>query len=150
MEMASLKILKDILKGSSWTEARVQAGIASSRKADSFLKASQVTRTRRAHQITASSLYLLQQSACKNYIQTLETDREVMSFKHWCDARSDSSPRFQFWPLILQLELVVMVYLRAIREANFLLYIEALSRSSLGSSYTIHTIGDGCRLICET
>ena len=56
IEMASLKGLGDILKGSYWTEALVQAGVASSGKADSFLKASHVTRTRRAHQITASSL----------------------------------------------------------------------------------------------
>ena len=71
IEMASLKVLGDILKGSGWTEALVQAGVASSGKADSFLKASHVTRTRRAHQITASSLYLLQQNAYKEYIQNL-------------------------------------------------------------------------------
>ena len=128
IKMASLKVLGDILKGSGWTEALVQAGVASSGKADSFLKASYVTRTRRAHQITASSLYLLQRNACKEYIQTLGTDSEMMSLEDWCDARSDSSPQFQFWPLILQLELVVMVYVRALREANFLLYIEALSK----------------------
>ena len=128
IEMASLKVLGNILKGSGWTEALVQDGVASSGKADSFLKASHVTRTRRAHQITASSLYLLQQNAYKDYIQTLGTDSEVMSFEDWCDARSDSSPQFQFWSLILQLELVVMVYVKAIREANFLLYIKALSK----------------------
>ena len=82
IEMASLKVLGDILKGSGWTEALVQAGVASSGKADSFLKASHVTRTRRAYQITASSLYLLQQNAYKEYIQTLGTDSEVMSFEN--------------------------------------------------------------------
>ena len=83
-------------EGSGWTEALVQAGFASSGKADSLLKASHVTRTRRAHQITASSRYLLQQNAYKEYIQTSGTDSEVMSFEDWCDARSDSSPQFQF------------------------------------------------------
>ena len=116
--MASLKVLSDSLKGSGWTEALVQAGVASSGKANSFLKASHVTRTRRAHQITASSLYLLQQNAYKEYIQILGTDSEVMSFEDWCDARSHSSPQFQFWSLILKLEVVVMVYVRAIRGSQ--------------------------------
>ena len=96
IEIASLKVLEDILKGRGWTEALAQAGVASSGKADSFLKASHVTRTRRAHQIIASSLYLLQQNAYKEHIQTLGTDGEVISFEDWCDARSDSSPQFQF------------------------------------------------------
>ena len=72
IEMASLKVLGDILKGSGWAEALVQAGVANSGKADSFLEASLTTRTRRAHQITATSLYLLQQNAYKEYIQPWE------------------------------------------------------------------------------
>ena len=96
IKMASLKVLEDILQGSGWTEALLQAGVASSGKVDSFLKASHEIRTKQAHQITASSLYLLQQSAYKEYYPTLGTATEVMSFKNWCDARSDSSPQFQF------------------------------------------------------
>ena len=96
--------------------------------ADSFLKASHVTRTRRAHQFTASNLYLIQQHAYMEYIQTLEDASKVESFEDWCDARSDACPTFQFWYLILKLELAVMVFMRAIREADFLLYIEALSK----------------------
>ncbi|KAG0710519.1 hypothetical protein GWK47_022642 [Chionoecetes opilio] len=88
---------------------------ATSGTADSFLKASHVTRTRRAHQVTASSLYLLQQSAYREYIQSLEDASEVVPFEDWCDARSDACPQFQFWYFILQLELAGMVYVRAIQ-----------------------------------
>ncbi|KAG0723068.1 hypothetical protein GWK47_043326 [Chionoecetes opilio] len=128
IEMASLKVLGDLLEGSGWTGALVQAGVATSGTADSFLKASHVTRTRRAHQVTASSLYVLQQSAYSEHIQTLEDASEVVPFEDWCDASSDACPQFQFWYFILQLELAVMVYVRAIREADFLLYIEPLSK----------------------
>ncbi len=48
VEMAALKTLGDLLEGSGWTGALVQAGVATSGTADSFLKASHVTRTRRA------------------------------------------------------------------------------------------------------
>lgn len=128
IKMTSLKVLGDLLEGSGWTGALVQAGVATSGTADSFLKASHVTRIRRVHQVTASSLYLLQQSAYREYIQTLKDASEVLPFEDWCDARSDACPQFQFWYINLQLELAVMVYVRAIREADFLLYIEALSK----------------------
>ena len=91
-----------------------------------FWKYPHVTRTRRAHQVTASSLYLLHQSAYKEYIQALDDSSNAVPFEDWCDAGSDACPQFQFWYLILQLELAVMIYVRSIREADFLLYIEAL------------------------
>ncbi|KAJ8038712.1 hypothetical protein HOLleu_16212 [Holothuria leucospilota] len=84
--------------------------------------------TGQAHKVTSSSLYLLQQSAYKKYIQTLEDASEVVPFEDSCYTRSDACPQFQFWYFILQLELAVMVYVGAIREADFLLYIEALSK----------------------
>jgi len=54
VEMAALKMLGDLLEGSGWTGALVKADVASSGKADSFLKASHVTRTRRAHQVSVN------------------------------------------------------------------------------------------------
>ena len=40
---------------SGWTEALTEADVATSGTADSFLKASHITRTRHAHQVTAST-----------------------------------------------------------------------------------------------
>jgi len=128
IEMAALKTLGDLLDGSGWTGALVQAGIATPGTADSFLKASHVTRTRRAHQVTASSLYLLLQKAYTEYNNDLEEGDNVMSLEDWCTERAVSCPQFHFWFIILQLELEVMIYVRSIREANFLLYIDALTK----------------------
>ena len=58
----------------------------------------------------------------------MEDASEVVPFEDWCDARSDACPQFQFWYFILQKELAVMVYVRAIREADFLLYIDFLQK----------------------
>ncbi len=52
-EMGALRLLGNLLEDSGWTGALTQAGIASSEKAESFLKASHVTRTLRAHQVLA-------------------------------------------------------------------------------------------------
>ncbi|KAG7175668.1 hypothetical protein Hamer_G024292 [Homarus americanus] len=63
IEMAALKMLGDWLEGSGWVEVLVQAEIATPGSADSFLRAAHVTRTKRAHQITAVALYILQKRA---------------------------------------------------------------------------------------
>ena len=55
IEMAGLKVIGDWLEDSGWVEALVQAKVASAGTADSFLKASHVTRMRHAHQVTAST-----------------------------------------------------------------------------------------------
>ncbi len=53
-------MLGDYLADSGWTEALLEAGIATSGTADSFLKASHLTRTRHAHQVSISALTKLQ------------------------------------------------------------------------------------------
>ena len=66
-ELAALKALGTWIEGSGWTSALVQAGITTPGTADSFLKASHVSRTRHAHQITACALYTLMDKAYKHY-----------------------------------------------------------------------------------
>ena len=56
IEMAALKSLGTLLEDSGSTSAIIEAGLASSGTADSFLTASSVTKTRQAHQITACTL----------------------------------------------------------------------------------------------
>ena len=46
IEMALWNVLSDLLDGSGWTGALSEAGVASSGVADSFLKATHLTRTR--------------------------------------------------------------------------------------------------------
>ena len=57
------KTFGDYLEGSGWTDALTQVGIASSGTADTLLKASHLTRTRHAHQVTAVALARLQTDA---------------------------------------------------------------------------------------
>jgi hypothetical protein len=128
IEMAALKTLGDLLDGSGWTGALVQASVATPGTADSFLKASHVTRTRRAHQVTASSLYLLLQTAYTDYSNDVDEENDLMSQEDWCTERALACPQFHFWFIILQLEIQVLIFVRSIREADFLLYIDALTK----------------------
>ena len=60
IEMCLLKLLGDWLEKCGWDSALVQASMTTAGKANAFLKASHVTRTRYAHQVTAAALYFLQ------------------------------------------------------------------------------------------
>lgn len=131
IEMAILKVLGDWLEDSGWTSALVQADIASSGTAGSFIKASHVTKTRHAHQITVASVHTLLHQAYDKYKSeaiVLETEHEILPLEHWCEKRAQQSVQFDYWLKTLSLEIVLLLYVRAIREGNFQLYIESLTK----------------------
>ena len=121
--MALWSTIGDFLDQSGWTTALCEAGIATAGVVDSFLKVSHLTRTRRSHQITALVLSMLQQDAWKGAMRA--TDQEV-SFEEWRQLMITKCPTFQYWDLILEFEILVMIFVRAHRIKDFKLYIESL------------------------
>ena len=127
--MAALRSLGTLLQDSGWTNALVEAVVASPGIAESFLTASNVTRTRQAHQITACGLYLLMKEAYQDYCSS-DSGRSALSFEDWCQKRKVESPQFEFWNLVPYMELTVFMLIRSFREGDFNLYREALSELS--------------------
>ena len=84
----ALKTLGDLLNSSGWTSALVQAGVATSGTADSFLKAAHIIRTRRAHQDTACVLYQALKEAYQEYVTSVEPGIEAKSLEDWCNQQS--------------------------------------------------------------
>ena len=128
IEMTALKVLGNLLQGSGWTEMVLKANISSAGTADSFLTASHVTRTRNAHQITACALHILMTQA---FTEAKETDPDIdpgIDFDAWCALQKEKSPQFLFWTTCLDLQLLVFSFVRAIRTANFKLYVSALNK----------------------
>ena len=78
-KMAALKVIGSWLEGSGWNVAITQANIASAGTADSFIKASHVTRIRHAHQVTA--LHILMKSAYNDY-KNSQTEQSK-EFEEW-------------------------------------------------------------------
>ena len=91
-----------------------------SRKTDLFLKSSHVKRKRHAHQVTASALSILLYNA---YVCE---ESEPIPFDESHMERVEASPQFQYWFIITQLELLVLVYVRSLRDANYLFYVAFL------------------------
>ena len=128
IEMAALKTAGDWLQGSGWTQALVQAEIASAGVAESFLRATHVTRTRRAHQITAAALNILQHCAYSHYHQEMMNEGDdPLSFNAWCQQRTSSSPQFAYWASVMALEVCILVNVHSLREANFEMYLDSLT-----------------------
>ena len=63
VENALWKVIGDLLDESAWTETFTEAEVDSAGTADSFLAAAHLTKSRRAQQVTALPLSLLQKEA---------------------------------------------------------------------------------------
>jgi hypothetical protein len=121
-EMALWNTLGDLLDGCGWTAALTEADIASSGTAASFLRAAHLTRTRHAHQVTLLALHKLQSEA----FRLVSGSNNDQSFEDWKNHMVKTSPTFMFWDLIMRYETLILIFIRAHREKNFLLYIEVL------------------------
>ena len=124
--MAALTSIGTLLRDSGWTSAIVEAEVASSGTSESYLSASSVTKTRQAHQITACSLYKLMKKAYHDFCSEESSTSEI-TFEDWCEKRKKVSPQFQFWSLVLDMELTIFTLIHSFREGDFNLYHEALS-----------------------
>lgn len=125
IEMAALKAIGNWLQGSGWAQALVQAEIATAGTADSFYQATHVMRTRRAHQITAAALYILQHRAYDKCSHS-DVGDGPLDFETWCDVKRNC-PQFQFWDTTMDLEVCVLTYVRSLRQADFGMYLDALT-----------------------
>ncbi len=119
--MALWSILGDILEASGWTTALIEAEVATSGTADSFLKTSHLTRTRHAHQVTLLTLHKLQQVAFNQYEGNI-------SVEAWRKDMLERSPTFMYLDLIMKFETLILNFIRAHRERNFHLYVQVLEK----------------------
>ena len=123
----ALSTVGDWLKGSGWTSALVQANVTTLGTADSFLKVSHITHTRRAHQITLTSLFIFEKRTYENYHLTLEENKVAVSFEIWCKERASRSPHFRYWEIVMEMESCILTFVRSLRERNFDMYLDALT-----------------------
>ena len=127
IEMSFLNVLGKWLTGSGWAEMITNAEVATPGVADSFLKGKHVTRTRRAHQVTAACLHTLMTNAYKADTEdATRADIECQSFKEWKEKQKSTSPQFLYWSRVLDLQLCLLRLVRSFREGNFKLYIETI------------------------
>ena len=121
-DMALWNTLGDMLEGSGWTEALTEGEVASSGFAESFLKASHLTHTRHAHQVTHLAIQNLQREA---FLLSKRTNTKESS-KTWKNEMQCKSPTIAYWNLTMRYQILILLFVRAHRERNFSLYVEVL------------------------
>ena len=125
IKKAALSTVGDWLKGSGWTSSLVQADVTTPGTADSFLKVSHITRTRRALQITLTSLFILKKKAYENYRLTLEENEVAVSFEIWCKELASRSPHFRYREIVMEMESCILTFVHSLGERNFDMYLDA-------------------------
>jgi hypothetical protein len=73
IEMAVLRMLGHWLDGPRWIHCLVQAHVATSCVADSFLHGNHVKRARYSHTVTAATLFICRHQSNINYCEELNT-----------------------------------------------------------------------------
>ena len=97
--------------------------------ADSFIRVSHVTKTRHAHQVTAAAIHtLLHRTYDEHTSESTTIEEAVMSFEEWCATRAQRSTHFDYRLKTLLLEILLLLYIRALREGDSQLYVEALTK----------------------
>ena len=126
VEVTALKAIGKQLEDSGWTSALIQSGVASAGKADSFLKASHISRTKHVHQVTASTLHILMYDAYKKYCEDMNAEDVPLEFDKWQLQQEEARPQFLYWSTTLCFELIILIFVWSLHERNFKLYISAL------------------------
>ena len=109
IKMALLKACGDLLDGSGWTSAIMQAQIATAGTSNSFLKAVHGKKADRAHQITACALYKLRQLGGLAF--SLMSSQNVTPHRLMNGANGEKlSAQFHFWQLVISTDLDVLAW----------------------------------------
>lgn len=96
--MAAYRLLGKWLDKSGWTYVMAMAEVATPGVAEAFISANHVTRVRRAHQITAASLHVLQRRAYNKYLEENHSEnQERTTFQQWQESTSLKHPQFLYW-----------------------------------------------------
>lgn len=118
IEMALWSTMGDLLRGSGWPETLKKAGLVKTEAAaTAFLKASNVMRTRYAHQVTVMVLDSLLKRA-------YEDSGTEMALEDW--VASEQSPTLKFWLLVHKYQQIIFMFIRAHRERKLELMVTTL------------------------
>ena len=91
-EMALWNTVGDLLDGSGWTTALAEAGVASADTADSYLKATHLSRTRHARQVP---LLILRNLLIEAFLKN-KGSADGHSFMAWRISMAEAYPTFKF------------------------------------------------------
>lgn len=119
IEKAFLGVIGQYMTGCGWISIVVNAGLTPRGSAEALLKVTYVKKSRTAHEVTVAALYKL-------LIAAHAADSPDVPLETWTDEKADKSPTFKFWLTLLNLEILLLSFVRSLREGNYNLFKECL------------------------
>jgi len=121
IEMAIQNMTGKWLADSGWTDIFLKAKTATAWQCESLLKSPHVKRTRYAHEVSLASLFIL-----RNEAYSAGTEDRSESFESWVSRQCKESVQFLYWQTTLELESLLLNFVRSIRVSNFNLFVQML------------------------
>ena len=143
IEMAMINVIGLLLESSGWCETMSASGLTTVGRAQSLTGASHIKNARYAHQATCATLHSLMKDA---YLKDMEAsvEKNKETFEQWQKRCRNEYPLFAFWAMILELEVLYNIFIRALREGNFKMHLEVLVELMPWlCALTVCTIGAG-------
>ena len=125
IEMAIINVIGLLLESSGWCETLSASGLTTVGRAQSLTGASHIKNARYAHQATCATLHSLMKGA---YLKDMEAsvEKNKETFEQWQKRCRNEYPLFAFWAMILDLEVLYNIFIRALQEGNFKMHLEVL------------------------
>ena len=118
IEQSLLVLHGQIVKGSGLDDVLGSAKL-STIGTSTIVDVNDIKRTRYCLQVSVCAIYKLLKKAH-------EKSGSVSSLFEWLDEASESSEMCYYWRLIMNFQIQILVFVRAVREGNFKLYVETL------------------------
>ena len=115
IELCLLTIHGELIKGSGLHEILVNSDL-SIIGTGAILSGGHIKQARYCMQVAACAIYMKLEEACKNAESNLTPIQ-------WLEEKSQYNQMCFYWKLILNLEVDILLYIRAIRESNYHLYV---------------------------
>ena len=116
----SLYLLGDWLEGSKLTDVIKNGKIRTGGSSKAILSATHVKETRYVHQGNVSVLH--------SKLKESFDDSGHIYFEEWIDKHRKKSPHFEFSYALLELQCLMLMFVRNVRSSNFETFVEVLDQ----------------------
>ena len=103
------------------------AGVTSSVN-ESLLTGHNIAPSKYAYQVTVKVLFQVMRRAFKSLREGYSEDEREQRCQEWCDKMKKRNPQFQFWHIVLSMEMDYLLLLRSVKSSTFDLYVHFLDK----------------------
>lgn len=112
IEKSFLAVIGSWLEGSGWEDALVKSGITTPGRCEGILKSTHIKRARYAHEVSLAALNIVLFEQFKS-----ETESDDHSYYEWIKDKKRASPQFQYWITVMELEAILLQFVKCLRTA---------------------------------